>query len=121
VFDWADVARLFVGSSVAGILVCQTGLVIREWMRGQTEVAKIRTASECKMAEIRATADADVIRIWATSEAKIAEMYVARDLERDRERSRDRRQLDRPGRRRADLAQLHAERPPPDQLDLPAS
>jgi hypothetical protein len=109
VFDWAELARLFIGSSAAVALICQTGSVIRERMRGQAEVTKIQVASDCKVAEIMATADADVIRIWATSEAKIAEMTAARDLER--ERRRDRRQLDRPNRRLGDLAQLQPERP----------
>jgi hypothetical protein len=113
--DWAEVARLFVGSSAAGVLICQIGLVIRERMRGQTEVTKIKVASECKVAEIMATADADVVRIWATSEAKIAEMTAARDLEW--ERRRDRRQLDRPSRRLGDLAQLQAERQPGDHRE----
>ena len=85
-FDWLDLIRVALGSSAAVTLVCQTGSVIREWMRGQTEVAKIS-----------ATADADVTRIWARAEAKIAEMYVAHDLrlalERDRA-SRPRPQLD---------------------------
>jgi hypothetical protein len=107
VFDWAELARLFVGSSAAVALICQTGLAVRERMRGQAEVTKIQVASDCKVAEIMATADADVTRIWATSEAKIAEMYVARDLER--ERRRDRRQLDRPSRRLGDLTQLQTE------------
>jgi hypothetical protein len=112
VFDWAEVARLFVGSSAAVALICQIGLVIRQQMQGQTEIAKIREASDCKVAEIMATADADVTRIWATSEAKIAEMHLAHDLER--ERSRDRRQLNRPSRRLGDLSQLHAEGQPGD-------
>lgn len=111
-FDWAELARLFIGSSAAVALICQTGLVIREQMRGQTEIAKIRVASDCKVAEIRATADADVTRTWAASEAKIAEMRVAHDLER--EWGRDRRQLDRPSRRLGDLSQLQAERPTSD-------
>jgi hypothetical protein len=114
VFDWLDLSRVALGS--AGVaLICQTGLVVREWMKGQTEVAKIRATSEGKVAEIGATAHADVTRIWATSEAKIAEMRVAHEL------GRDRRQLDRPSRRRADLAQLHADRPPSDQLEPPDS
>jgi hypothetical protein len=104
VYDWLDLIPVVLGSGVVGTLVCQAGLTIREWMRGQTEVTKIK-----------ATADADVVRTWAASEAKIAEMRVAHEL------GRDRRQLDRPSRRRADLAQLHGERPPPDQLDPPAS
>jgi hypothetical protein len=108
VFDWAEVARLFVGSSAAVALICQTGLVIREQMRGQTEITKIQVASDCKVAETMATADADVIRIWATSEAKIAEMTAARELER--ERRRDRRQLGRPDQLLGDLAQLQPER-----------
>lgn len=113
-FDWLDLSRVVLGS--AGVtLICQTGLVIREWMRGQTEVAKIKAINEGKVAEIRAIANADVMRTWATSAAKIAELRVAHEL------SRDRRQLDRPSHRRADLPQLHAERPSPDQLDPPAS
>jgi hypothetical protein len=106
--DGLDLIPVVLSSSAGVALICQVGSVAREWVRGQAEVAKIK-----------ATADADVTRIWATSEAKIAEMRVAHELER--ERSRDRRQLDRPSRRRADLAQLHAERPPPDQLRSPAS
>lgn len=112
-FDWPEVAYLLIRGGTAGVLICQVGLVVRELVQGQVEVAKTRATSEGKVAEIRATADADVMRTWAASEAKIAEMRVAHEL------GRDRRQLDRPGRRRADLSQLHAEQP--GQLDPPAS
>lgn len=112
-FDWPDVAYLLVRNGAAGVLICQVGLVIREWMRGQAEVAKIRAASEGKVAEIGATADADVTRTWATSEAKIAEMHVAHDLERERDRWA-RRQVDRPERRLGGLSQLQAEGQPGD-------